>query len=294
MKGLCLRSLSGELHKVSATAAKDPAATIKDSDKKFGRWQEYIKGMLGRGFAFPQDCYKLPLQAFEGFSFDELCKIYYSTSTMMHRSVDDLFETNAQAEIVRKIESSMWRWSIGAGTWNEVVDAYNCIRNFSFGHRDFELRLDYTTSFNPYGRSKYSRIFIDGVFAYLVYYQRRHVMTIGFSIQGSKHLLIQQVQTKDRSGNRWLYRLPHNRLELVVDLFKKSFPTYSLWVIDGSSLAEKTLEDYRQALQRSERANRADEILEYKNRIDHLSADKPRLAAFYGNVGRFVLGSSKK
>ncbi len=294
MRGLQLRSLSGELYKVKRSAGAKPAETIQAVEKKFGLWQKCLLEEFEGRFAFLTDCHKLPLQAFKGFSFDELCKIHYSSGIMMDQSVTDLFETKAQFEVVRKITSSMWRWGVGKGTWNEVVEAYNRIRHFSFGHPDFEIRLDHTTYFNQYGRGKYSRVYFDGVFAYLVYYKRKHVMTIGFSIQEKKRLLIQQVQTVAREGNRWLYRLPSNRLEFVIDLFKKNFPGYRLWVIDGDSLVEKTLADYRQGLQLAERIGRVEEILALKSNLEHLQADKPRLAAFYSNVGRFSLGSSRK
>jgi hypothetical protein len=212
---------------------------------------------------------------------------------MMDRSVVDLFESSAQHEIVWKIKNSMWRWGLSKGTWNEVVEAYNRLRHFSFDRPDFELRLDHTTYYNEYGYGKYSRVYLDGVFAYLVYYKRKHVMTIGFSIQEKKQILIQQVQTTARKGNRWLYQLPSNRLEFVVELFQKNFPGYRLWVIDGSSLAEKTIADYRRGLQGAERWGDAEEILAFKTKIEHLETDKSRLNALYKNTGRFCLGSSK-
>lgn len=213
---------------------------------------------------------------------------------MMDTSVDKLFETSARHEVVRKIQSSMWRWGVGKGTWNEVVEAYDNLRHFSFGARDFEVRLDHTTSYNEYGRGKYSRVYLDGVFAYLVYYKRKHVMTVGFSVQENRNLLVQQVQSANRSGNRWLYRLPQNRLEFVIELFKQNFPKYQLWLIDGSSLVEKTLADYRSSLQSAQRSQRTEAELALKEKIEHLKADKARLVAFYANVGQFRLGSSKK
>lgn len=294
MKGFQLRSLTGELHKVRQRDAKSPAQTIIESEKKFGHWWDYIcKEFEGR-FSFPADCRMLGLRAFAGFSFDELCKIHYSSIIMMDRSVTHLFETSARFEVIRKIENSMWRWGVGKGTWNEVAEAYDRIRTFSFDQTDFEVRLDYTTYFNPYGCGKCSRTYLDGVFAYLVYYKCTHVMTISFSIQEKKHLLIQQVQTTARSGNRWLYQLPANRLEYVIGLFEKYFPGYRLWVIDGNSLVEKTLADYQRGCEQMQRVKDEDGYLAFRSKVAHLEADKPRLAAFYRNTGRYVSGPSRK
>ena len=131
MKGLHLRSLSGELLKVGSEHVQKPIDAIKDADEKL----RLSRDMIGRHFddlSFSESFHRLPLKAFGKFSFDELCKIYYSSILMMDESVQRLFKTNARYEIVRKIKSSMWRWGFSAGTWNEVVEAYENIRRFSF------------------------------------------------------------------------------------------------------------------------------------------------------------------
>ena len=205
----------------------------------------------------------------------------------------------------------MWRWGMSKGTWNEVVDIYQGVRNFSLGiNSDFEIRLDYTTGYNEFGHSKYSRTYIDGVFSFLIYYKRKHVMTIGFSFMDNHRVLIQQVQLKQSSGNRWLYKFPQNRLEFVVDLFAKYFSDFSLHVIDGKSLVKKTVADYENGLQRAEeRIERdlryaaadpghcgadikedEDAVATFKSRIAHLKEDMKRLALFYSDCGRHHLG----
>ena len=292
MKGLHLRSLSGELLRVEPKCAEKPMDAITGAEEKLWPSRDAVARCFDH-FSFAEHFYRLPLKVFRNFSFDELCKIYYSTIFMMDESVRRRFETNPRYEVVRKIKSSMWRWGSGSGVWNEVVDAYDNIRRFSFiSDPDFEIRLDYSTYWNEFGYSKYSRTYLDGVFAFLVYFKREHVMTIGFSIMEKKRLLIQQIQSTRRTGNRYLYRLPPNRLEFVIDLFRKNFPGYALYVIDGGSLAEKTLADYRRIcsnLYRDESRRK-----ELQAAISHLEADKPRLAAFYRDSGRFRLGPHTK
>lgn len=109
MKGLQLRSLSGELLKVVPRHAQNPAAAIKDAGEKLWPSRAEVVEHFG-GLSIPKEFYRLPLAGFKNFSFDELCKIYYASTIMMHTSVCRLFETNARYEIVCKIKSSTWRW----------------------------------------------------------------------------------------------------------------------------------------------------------------------------------------
>jgi hypothetical protein len=304
LKGLNLRSLRLDLHKIKSETSEKPASTIRDWKKKLGSWVKEIEEWYGPKFDFMLNYHQLPLRMLDGFSFDELCKLRHSSVLCMDESVDKLFKTSAQHEVIRKISSSMWRWGCNRGTWNEIVDAYNNIRRFTFHDSpEFEIRLDHTTGYNEYGYSKYSRIYIDGVFAYLVYYKGEHVLTIGFSITGDREVLIQQVQSMKRFGNRYLFRLPKNRMEFVIDLFNQNFPGYKIAVIDGQSLVEKNLRGYRHALKRVEelcehyrRARdpesqkslklREEECARLKECISHLEGDADRLIAFYRDIGR--------
>lgn len=312
MKGINLRSLTGELHFVDAEFVSQPVLAIQEVDLKLDFCHRYIEAYFDT-FLFQSDYYKLPLKALRNFSFDEICKLQYSTTIMMDGSVGKLFEKQPNYEVVRKIMSSMWRWGVGKGNWNEVVDTWNGIRHFNLNlNPEFEIRLDYTTGYNEFGNSKYSRTFIDGVFAFLVYYKRKHVMTIGFSITEGRRILIQQVQLKQQSGNRWLYKFPKNRMEFVIDLFAKHFPDFTLCVIDGESLAKKTIADYERGLQRAQeriernrRYNESElehcgadiredenEVEAFQKRIAHLKGDLSRLAELYKNCGRYRLGAS--
>lgn len=318
MKGLKLSSLTGELHKVHVRYEKKPVNAIRNKDEKLGLIGEQVLQHYGdtTPASFYTSYYKLPRKALTGFSFDETCKMRYSSIFTLHKTVDELFDRIARYEIIRKISSSMWRWGCGTGTWNEVVDTYENIRNFIFSDNpDFEVRPDHTTHYHQFGYSKFSRTFIDGVFAFLVYYKKKHVMTIGFSIMEGKKLLIQQIQLAKRSGNRFLYRLPNNRLEFVIDLFQKNFHGYDLYVVDGDDLSQKTTGDYQVALtfakERCAR-NRAalkesmgklgegvsryylqraeEDRREFEEKISHLQSDRARLVLFYKNAGRFTLG----
>jgi hypothetical protein len=202
---------------------------------------------------------------------------------MMDRTVEMIFETQPNYEVVRKIKSSWWRWGYGKGDWNELVDVYNGIRLFTFGSLpEFTVCLDYTTGYNPYGYSKFSETYIDGIFAFLVYYRGEHVMTIGFSVMENHRLLVQQVQLKKVKGNRFLYRLPKHYLEYVLDLFSHVFPRFTLYIIDGESLAKRLLADYQNA--------QSLHIERTTAKHQHLRAEAPRLQQLYSGCGQYRLG----
>lgn len=303
MNALSLKTFSEPLHKVEPDT-QTPVTTICGWKEKLGDWYDEVVDNYGLGFE-KSYYHRLSLEELVGFSFDEICKMRHSSSIMMSHNVDELFKNSDQHSIIRKIESSMWRWSSSRGSWNEVVDAYENLRSFSFlpTNPDFEVRLDWTTGYNEFGYSEYSRTYLDGVFGFLVYYKGQHLLTIGFSILDGSRVLVQQVQSAQRNGNRGLFKIPKNRVEFVLELFAWNFPGYKLFMIDGESLMQKTLNDYRNAL-KSNRESQAIykdnppylEVLqgrekELLKRMEHLEADMRRISSTYKNIGHHSFGN---
>lgn len=257
----------------------------------------------------------IPMKVYRTISLDELCKVKYSSRFMFDESVEEAFKTEPQLRVYRKIVNSMWRWGVGEGDWNEIVDCYEGIRSFDIGHPDFEIRLDHSTSYNERGLSEFSGTFLDGTFGYLVHYKGEHVMTLGFSLMEKHRLLIQQVQMKNRSGNRWLFKLPKNYLEHAIDRFAAAFPNHALHLVDGEALMKRNLDEYRGGLAKAESriasytktlANLKDEesrsfyeealassiedVGKYRETIAHGERDLGRLGAFYASSGKYVRG----
>lgn len=269
--------------------------------EKARRYIEAEHGDNGVMPTFSSIASHLPLAALSALSFDQLCKVHYSSLFMMDQSVCDLFEKSQEHILVRKIESSMWRWGFSRGKWNDVVAAHVGIRNFDLGLEDFEVRLDHTTYVNECGYSEHSRTFLDGVFAYLVHYRGEHVMTIGFSVAADRRILIQQVQLVNRRGNRFLFRMPTNRLEHIIACFAAAFPGHDLYVVDGRAVGTKSLRSYEDALARAKRRlvnmragdaySPVEEIATLEKKAAHLRADLPRLEAQYGETGRYQRGA---
>lgn len=228
-------------------------------------------------------------------TFDQLCKIHCSQTTLMHRSVETLFEDDPEFSIVRKIKSSMWRWGCGDGHWNEIVDAYYRIRAFTIPLDEFEVRLDYTTAYHPRGYGLESRIYLDGVFGFLVYFRGKHVMTFGFSISEGRRVLLQQVQMAQRKGNRFLFKLPAGPIEFALQCFVDAFPEYEICIADGGDISQVNLASYGDGLLRAIKRVKDEptpkhikEKEDLEACIAHLSAEAQRLEAMYANTGSFV------
>ncbi len=292
MKGINLRSLKRDLVLIDDATSNKPVTTIEDIPGKLAFCQRYIDVYFSK-FDFLKDYPELPLGAFRHFSFDELCKLKYSKD-MMDDSARKLFNTNPEYRVVEKIRNSMWTLSFSTGTWNEVVEFHQHLKSVDLGLEGFSIRLDYTTGHNEKGYSQYARVWLDGVFGFLVYYQNKHVMTVSFSVMAGRQILLHQVQLTSSRRNRWLYQFPENRLEFFLALFRKCFPNFTLHVVDGKSLANQVLKGYQELLDRALRYADAEAIARYEEKIMHLKSDRKRIARFYQNIGSFERGSLKE
>jgi hypothetical protein len=295
MIGYSLDMFKNSLTRVPAHRRAKPRLTV-DIEGIFGadrvaRLKDHFSGM-----DIQQIAGHIPLEACQKwFTFDQLCKLRYNRSSTMERTVEKAFEDEPEYAIVHKIQNSMWRWGCGSGVWNEVVDAYNAIRSFTIPVEGFEVRLDFTTYYNERGRSRESRTYLDGVFGFLVYYKGEHVMTLGFSIMAGRRVLVQQVQLTKRKGNRFLFRLPENRVEFFLQCFAKAFPLHTLCIADGGDIASINIASYKNSLDKVldymksyPDEDRVEEKEYLETSVSHLTADLPRLTAIYANTGSFA------
>lgn len=314
MTGIALSTYQSPLRKVADEFNEKPWNSFDLAKRLGSKVRAYLLDYYGEAVEPRDIAHNIPFAKFGNLTFDELCKVRYSCFYMMERDVTDVFEKAVpQYMLVNKIISSMWRWGGSRDLWNNVVDAYDGIRSFDLGLPGFEVFLDHTTGVNPQGYAEYSRTFLDGVFAYLVHYKGKHVMTIGFSITRERRLLIQQIQLVKRSGNRFLFKMPKNRVEHVIGCFRAAFPAHELYIIDGHDVAYKSLCSYQSIIERDtkrledvlrllphqrrdyhEREEQIcrESIVHFGERANHLLHDMPRLKAFYSDTGRYALGSA--
>lgn len=308
----------GRLRKVPAHLDRRPDRSFDLRARLGGDADAWIEDRYGRDFPveFSEAATRFPMELYRPLSPDELCKQRHSIRFMMDRSVEDAFAADPRLVIYERIRRGMWGWGCGRPGWNEIVDAYEGIRRFDLGHPDFDVRLDHTGPYDEYGYSDHSRTYLDGSFGYLVHHRGEHVMTLGFSLMTGRRLLIQQVQLVRRRGNRWLYRLPANRVEHAIARFAEAFPRHRLFVADGGDVIGRSLSGYRRSLaEAEERAARAARMIEsgspeyadhhgrvmaanieraasLRATVAHAEAEVSRLDAFYAGTGRFTRGEA--
>lgn len=214
---------------------------------------------------FPVDPY------FDRFSFDELAKYFFGQ--VIDNKVSKHFQRSSLGdreerippepyEFVYKLRSCLWHYVDFPPDWNNLVFAYYAIPDYQFGD-GFEVRFDHSRSFNHWGQAQHvadqitastkslpwndqltyytaNVLYLDGVFAYLIYYKGHHVLTISFSV-GKRAVFINQIQLRQKKGNRWLYRLPMDLVSYVVDTFYHHFGGwgFEVFLVEGRSLAER-------------------------------------------------------
>ena len=252
---------------------------------------------------------KLHRRHLEDVGFETICRIRASSMFAMSSSMEELFEEDPRHAMFDRIRSSMWHWGAGRPVWNDYVAAYEGLRSFSVDLPGFEARITWTNTSCDGNQSDHCDTWLDGHFAYLIHYRGIHVMTLGFSLADAGRLLVQQVQLASPRGNRWLFRIPGNRMEFAVDLFRRAFAAHEILVVDGVDLARRNIAGYTRTLLRQQRLvetlrKRRDgpegneltrvrfnqaviEERQLADQIEGLEADVPRLAALYGDCGRY-------
>lgn len=315
--GLRLDSIREPLFPVARRHGEKPVRAIKNfAERLFSADPNSVAeyGLKDEGDAVYEKYHRLPLRAFRQFSFDELCKLRFSSFCSMDEAVEKLFESDPSYEVVRKIGSSLWRWSAFRGDWNQLVAAYDGIRRFHIDEfpYQFEVRFDYTMWCHRRGLSKYSETFLDGVFAYLVHYKGQHVMTVGFVVAKDYRILITQLQLKQPKGNRFLFKYPINHMSVIIKLFQRAFPQHQIAVVEGNSLVERLARDYldgqtnakryafdyykaaRLAKDSKSRERHLKNLEEKRQQfqrcmvgLQKLETNRPRLCRLYGSLGKF-------
>jgi len=247
---------------------KHPERSIKDlklkTEKAIKILRQDYPEYLSSDFRFKDHYYKLPAACFRPFSKEDKIRLKFASFIVMHPTFGNHLEQIREFEIIDKLANSQWRYGFGED-WNTLVRAYNGLRKFEFGD-DFEVRIDMTTGYNECGFSRYERVYLDGVFGFIIYYKGKHVLTIGFSFADKNRVLIQQVQMKNKKGNRFLYKLPAHILDYAIEKMHKAFGDMNLYLCQADDQIKKIHKSYN-----------------YRKEEGHkfLENDAPRLKKFY-------------
>lgn len=167
----------------------------------------------------------------KAFSFEELCMLWRGSSIESHLS--RYIEGNHP--FLAKVENSLYRFGYSKD-WNKLVRGVDGICRLGFlGLEGFEVRITYSAKWRTHGYSEHVReLYLDAPFGLLVYYQGKHVLTVGFAL-ADEGVLISQVQLRSKKGNRFLYKLPEPLLDIVLKVFRQAFGRQALWLIEGTS-----------------------------------------------------------
>jgi len=279
--GLALSDLfGGDLSYVSNEFSEHPEQTINLFEKFAPYQNEIIEERWPHSFESWDRLYRvshyLPLKPyFDQFTFEDLAK--YKFGSVVESAVGRFFERHRvyqggdediehippePFEFVYKLKNSLHHYGRYLSNWNLLVDAYYAIPSFNFGN-NFETRFDHSSYFNYWGTAQHvydtlakksegmswtakekfyeeNILYLDGVFGYLIHLNGKHVLTIGFSLADGK-ILLSQIQLRNIKGNRWLYKLPTNLLNYVVDRLYTHFSKFNLdiYLVSGESLAKR-------------------------------------------------------
>jgi hypothetical protein len=311
--GIPLSTFVGDLHPVAPEFDADPMASFDVMERLGPKVRRYAEALGFENPTFKDVDSQLPLKAFANLTYDETAKMHHSSTRYLAADLRERYEHGHAWSVLDKIDCSAWKWGSEKLHWNEKVACYDGIRRFDLGVDGFTANLDHTTGWNRRGATRHSRVFLDGVFGFLIHHKGRHVMTVGFSFVGGRTLLVQQIQLKERRGNRWLFSFPKNRVEHLVSRFAEAFPTHRILLIDGGDVARHNLASYREGLKEGRewlaRCKRTAKLEPTKHnlaqveehveglvlhqaKIDHIEADVDRLDALYADSGRFVRGKT--
>lgn len=198
------------------------------------------------------------------FKRDTYRRRSYSLSAPPHsKSAEDMTEVY---EFVWKLRSSLMFYGRAYdANWNSLVTGYYAIPDFDFGP-GFEVRFDHNRPMNSWGlafhieqqirdrekslpgiswdeKQEYwrnNKLYIDGIFIYLIYYRGKHVLSIGFSL-GDNEVYLGQIQVRNLKGNRWLYKIPGGYFNYTVQRMAEHFATYGIdtYLVNAKSLADR-------------------------------------------------------
>lgn len=166
------------------------------------------------------------------FSRDELLWLWHRS--VVSSKLDDYLQ--GQDELTWKVQHSLWRYGC-ARDYPRFVACYNGLGRLAVDIPGFTLRITHTRSINTAAWAAHGRdnpIYLDASFGALLYYQDRHVMTIGFALSECG-ILVAQVQLREKRGNRFLYKLPMPYLDFALDLLQRAFPDDVMHLVTGDS-----------------------------------------------------------
>ena len=132
--------------------------------------------------------------------------------------------------------------------WSQEVMLLECFKSLKADlPQYFEITVDF--NYGGYFRHKLvlcedqdhenSRVFCDGTHAILLHYKRKHVLTVGFAIDGKGNAYITQIQNRSRRGNRWMYSFYQDITSWAIQTLSTGFRGVYLVTADSAFRAQR-------------------------------------------------------
>lgn len=207
----------GERPSLSPDARARLMSQVPEEDKEWFCWDKHHWDSL-------------PEEAFDVLSDVEKVELWFSVGVATR--LEDRLRKEPSFALIERVRRCLCYYGV-KDDWNILVPFYHSIMTFNFNEPDFSSFIDFPWAQQGFGTGNYSKRWLDGGFAYILYYKSTEVGRIGFSV--SRHgLFIQQAQANQVKGNRWMYRLGGRFLDVAVRKLADHFKC-AAWIVDGTT-----------------------------------------------------------
>lgn len=249
-------------------------------------------------------------QYLKRFTLEEITMMDLS-NMWSNRDLDEFIDGIPSLKLMKKIKLSNWHTRFHTFGWSAIKKLHHKITSINLGlGEDFEIRLDWTTGCNKCGYSEFTRTFLDGELAYVIYHKDEHVLTLSFDTytSGDKVCVrFNQLQAVKRKGNRCLFKINKgNYFSYLLEKFHNHFADIEVHQLDPMVTINKSLETYKNSVERytrmmlqstEYRKEWQSDKDEFQNNFNFLWLNKDKIVKKYtspiNNIRRFRNGKMK-
>lgn len=256
VEGLPPQDSNWKMAKLVAETVADPEARLRAHApaadwiwENYGRWtrsETETDRTVGDSFDWRNGWRRVPYELLEPvFSFEELMKLRHGEVIMS--TFGEWFDVHHP--FLRKILFAHWHYGCD-NDWNMLVRHLEGFKRIAIDLPDFEVKIVHTRSINQCAwayADGLRDLYLDASFGLLIYYKGEHVLTVGFA-PCRYGVLVAQAQLRRHKGNRFLFKLPRHYLDIGLDILSRAFADEPIWLINGESSVEATLQNYGGAI----------------------------------------------
>lgn len=182
-------------------------------------------------------------------------------------AIDDDIYNHPHFIYLHKLAHSAWHWMTPYKghkiPWERVVQFHKFFMSFDFAP-GFDVTIDHSHSWvNKRGSGEYTgwkndpvsgksvpNTWLDGELAFIISQNGVHLLTLGVCTTAAG-ILVNQIQLKQKKGNRWLFKLakPHFEFALERLLIAADTANLPLFLVTGESHAEELGRVHKEAVE---------------------------------------------